>query len=160
MSTYTLPSTSDIEETLGMLFGDDTFIKPIKALPVKAGNGNFVSIYVNDGGDPVAASVFDVAFAAFSSSSLSMIPAGGAKDAVKSGQLSDDMLENLNEVMNIISRLLMDGDAPHLRLQTVYEDAGELPEKALAMVNAPAGRIDCEVSIPRYGKGNLSLLVT
>lgn len=160
MSTYTLPSTSDIEETLGMLFGDDTFIKPAKPLPVKTGNGNFVSIYVNDGGDPVAASVFDMAFAAFAGSSLSMIPAGGAKDAVKTGELSDDMLDNLNEVMNIISRLLMDGDTPHLRLQTVYADAGKVPDNALAMVNAPAGRTDCEVSIPRYGKGYLSLLVT
>jgi hypothetical protein len=160
MSTYTVPSTSDTEETLSMLFGDDTLIKSGKALDIKAGNGNFIAIYVNDTGSPVAASMCDVAFAAFAGSSLSMIPAGGARDAVKSRDLSEDMLNNLNEVMNIISSLFMDKNTPHLRLDTIYGDAGELPENALAIANTPAGRVDYEVDIPRYGKGMLSLLVT
>jgi hypothetical protein len=160
MSTYTVPSTSDTEETLSMLFGDDTLIKSGKALDIKAGNGNFVAIYVNDDSSPVAASVCDVSFAAFAGSSLSMIPAGGARDAVKSRDLSVDMLNNLNEVMNIIGSLLMDKDTPHLRLETIYADAGELPENALAIVNAPTGRANYEVDIPRYGKALLSLLVT
>lgn len=160
MSTYTVPSTSDTEETLSMLFGDDTFIKTGKALDVKAGNGNFIAVYVNDDNSPVATSICDVSFAAFAGSSLSMIPAGGAKDAVKSKDLSDDMLNNLNEVMNIIGSLLMDKDTPHLRLETIYKDAGEVPENALAMASAPAGQVSYEVDIPRYGKGLLSLFVT
>lgn len=160
MSTYTVPSKSDTEETLSMLFGDDTLIKMGKALDVKAGNGNLIAIYVNDDGSPVAASVCDISFAAFAGSSLSMIPAGGARDAVKSKELSEDMLSNLNEVMNIVSSLFMDKDTPHLRLDTIYKDAGELPENALAVVNTPAGQVSYEVDIPRYGKGLLSLLAT
>jgi hypothetical protein len=160
MSTYTVPSTSDTEETLSMLFGDDTLIKTGKALDVKAGNGNLIAVYVNDEGSPVAASVCDIAFAAFAGSSLSMIPAGGARDSVKSKELSEDMLNNLSEVMNIVSSLFMDKDTPHLRLETIYKDAGELPENALAVVNAPAGQVSYEVDIPRYGKGLLSLSAT
>lgn len=160
MSTYTVPSASDTEETLSMLFGDDTFVKQGKALEVNGGNGNYIAVYIDDEGSPVAISMCDISFAAFAGSSLSMIPAGGARDAVKSKDLSEDMLNNLNEVMNIISSLFMNKDTPHLRLETIYPNAGELPENALAMASAPVGQANYEVEIPRYGRGLLSLLVT
>lgn len=161
MSTqYCLPKPADSKELLTMLFGDEPTIKPGKPLDIKAGSGNIVAVYIADDEKPVAFSVCDLSFAAFASSSLSLIPAGGAKDAIKSGKLSDSMWANLHEIMNIMSRLLMDSNTAHLKLGALYEDPKRLLDDARSVITAAKQRVDLEVGIPRYGNGRISLLIT
>lgn len=159
-TNYHLPKVADMKDMLVMLFGDDAVVKPGKPLEVKAGAGSMVATYIADDGTPVAVSVCDVPFAAFAGSSLSLIPAGSAKDAAKTGTLSEVMWGNLREVMNILSRLLMDPDTPHLKLDLLYKDPKELPQNVLAMIKGAKGRADFEIVIPRYGNGRLSFLAT
>jgi len=89
-----------------------------------------------------------------------MLPAGAAKDAIKTKKLEQAMLDNLYEVMNILSTLLMNEHTPHLKLATLYPDIGKLPADAKALLSAIKGRADFSVNVPRYGVGNLALLTT
>ena len=159
-TSYCLPKVADVKEMLNMMFGGDAAVKSGRALDIKAGTGALVAIYVADDGAPVAASACDISFAAYAGSSLSLIPAGSAKDAAKTGALSDVMMGNLNEIMNILSRLLMDTNTPHLKLDSLYRDPKQLPDNTSAMIARPKGRVDYEVTVPRYGSGRLSFLVT
>lgn len=99
-------------------------------------------------------------FAAFAGAALTKIPLGGAEDAAESGELTENMLGNLYEVMNICSRLFMDSSSPHLKLDKLYASISDLPDNALALVNAITGRLDLKVNIPGYGEGHLSFLST
>ena len=145
---------------LGMLFGNDLTIDEVEALPTDSGSGNAAAVFVSDDGTPVTACVCDMNFAAFAGSALTKIPPGGAEDAAKSGDLTDNMVGNLHEVMNICSRLFMSGSSPHLRLDKTHAKIADIPENAASMLQAIAGRLDLKVKIPGYGEGQIAFLAT
>jgi len=154
------PREIEVRQMLAMLFGNDLTISESEELPVSAESNNAAALYVADDGTPVTACICDMNFAAFAGSALTKIPPGGAEDAAKSGELTDNMMGNLNEVMNICSRLFMSGSSPHLRLDKMYASITELPENAKTMFDAVSGRLDLKVSIPGYGEGHLAFLAT
>lgn len=157
-TTHPTPNETEARQMLAMLFGNDLEIAPVDALATEADSGHAAAVFVTDEGLPVTACVCDLNFAAFAGSALTRIPPGGAEDAAKSGKLTDNMLGNLNEVMNICSRLFMNGSSPHLRLDKLYASISEIPDDARALVDSITGRLDLKVSIPGYGDGHLSFL--
>ena len=70
------------------------------------------------------------------------------------------MQGNLKEVMNICSRLFMDDNSPHLKLDNLYESIGALPDSARSLMDSVQDRLDLIISIPDYGDGKLSFLST
>ena len=67
------------------------------------------------------------------------------------------MLANLGEIMNIATRLLLTDTSPRLKLDKVYA-AKAVPADAAAIVANARGRIDFQVSFPKYGSGTLAAL--
>ena len=159
-TTHPTPRDIEVRQMLAMLLGNDLEISEVDALPTDAESSVAAAVFVADDDTPVTACVCDMNFAAFAGSALTKIPPGGAEDAAKSGELTDNMLGNLNEIMNICSRLFMSGNSPHLRLDKLYASISELPENARALVDSISGRLDLKVSIPGYGEGHLSFLAT
>ena len=159
-TTHPFPNDAQLQEMLGMLFGNDLKINPGDPVATDADSKSVVAVFVSADGSPATACFCDFPFAAYCGAALSMIPKGGAEDAAKSGELSEMMRGNLNEIMNICSRLFISNDTPHVKLETLYDKAGELPENARAMVDATTGRSDFKVSIPGYGEGHISFLST
>ena len=158
-TTYVLPNAATLVETFEMLFGGKGPVTPGKRLDPKAGSGCPVATYVDDAGKVVAIVFCDLEFAAYAGSALSMLPAAAAKEAIKTRKLEPTMLDNLYEVMNILSTLLMNERTPHLKLDALHPDPGKIPADARSLLSKPAGRADFTVSVPRYGSGNLALLV-
>ena len=159
MPVYVLPNATAMTKNVAMLFGDDTKVAPGKPQDDKTGSGNLIAIYIDDADKPVAAVLCDIPFAAYAGCALSMLPAGAAKDAIKTKKLEQTMLDNLYEVMNIVSTMLMDERTPHLKLGTLYPDLSKLPADAKALLAAVAkNHADFIVTVPRYGAGTLSLL--
>jgi hypothetical protein len=154
------PRDVEVRQMLAMLFGNDLTISEAEELPVSVESKNAAALYVADDGTPVTACVCEINFAAFAGSALTKIPPGGAEDAASSGELTENMMGNLNEVMNICSRLFMSGSSPHLRLDKMYASIAELPENAKTMLDTVSGRLDLKVSIPGYGEGYLAFLAT
>ena len=159
MPVYLLPNATAITKTVAMLFGDDAKVAASKPLDPKPGSGNLMAVYVDDADKPVAAVLCDIPFAAYAGCALSMLPAGAAKDTIKTKKLEPAMFENLYEIMNIISTMFMDEHTPHLKLATLHPDLGKLPADAKALLTAVAkNHADFMITVPRYGAGNLSLL--
>lgn len=157
---HPIPKKDEVRLMLAMLFGGGLAVENGKPVVTAKGGKSVVAVYVNDEKMPVTACACDHPFAAFAGAALSRIPAGVAKDAVKSGEFSEMMLGNLYEIMNICSRLFMDNSSPHLKLDAVYATPDKMPDNALAMVAAATGRLDLAISIPGYGSGSLSFLAT
>ena len=161
MSTiHPYPNDAQLQEMLGMLFGNDLKINPGDPVATDADSKSIVAVFVSADGSPATACFCDLPFAAYCGAALSMIPKGGAEDAANSGELTEMMRGNLNEIMNICSRLFISNDTPHVKLETLYDRAGELPDNARAMVDATTGRSDFKVLIPGYGEGHISFLST
>ncbi len=84
-----------------------------------------------------------------------MLPVAAAKDAAKASELTGVMIENLREIMNICTRLVMDATSPHLKLDQLYP-AKSLPAAAAALLGAAQGRREFQIQLPKYGGGVLA----
>jgi len=156
MSTkFPLPKDDDLKNMLKMLFGDELVVESKEC---DLGDKAMYALYLDDEDAPVCASIFDHNFAAFAGSSLTRIPVGGAEDAAASGDFSEMMLSNVNEVMNICSRALMDNSSPHLRLDKIYATLDAMPDNARGLIETNAGRAGFSVNIPEYGTGDVAFV--
>jgi hypothetical protein len=157
-TAYPMPDSAKVKLMLGLLF-DGLEVKPGKKFDIVPPSGSWVGLYVGDDGKPVAACAVDVLLAANSAAALSMLPPAVAKDAAKTKELTDVMVANLQEIMNICSRLLMNDGSAHLKLDKVYPSKS-LPPAVTAMLGAAQGRVDFELNVPKYGVGTLAVLST
>ncbi len=156
MSKIPLPKPIDLQQILAMMYGNGLKAEPGEPVPAEPGAKSLVAIYVDDDDQPIAACTVDYPFTAYAGASLTRIPLGTAEECAQTGEFSEIMLGNVHEIMNICSRLLMDSESPHLRLQTLYKAPEELPENVLPMIqNAPEGA-DFSVTFPNYGDGRIS----
>jgi hypothetical protein len=155
-TVYPLPDVARVKSMLGMMF-DGLEVKQGGKLDMAPTSNAYVGVFVGDDGKPGALCACDLPLASNIASALSMLPPAAAKDAAKSKQLTEVMLANLREVMNICSRLLIVDGSPHLKLDQVYE-AKAVPEPARAIVAGAKGRIDFEIGVAKYGPGVMSVL--
>lgn len=157
-TAYPLPDAPKVQHILGMLF-DGLDVKTGGTFDQTPDGGAWFGVFVDDEGTPVALCGADVSLAAGLSSALSMLPPSAAKEAAQSRELSGGMCENLREVMNICTRLVLDSTSPHLKLDQLCPIRA-LPAAAAAILgNAPARR-EFNLKLPRYGGGVLSVLST
>ncbi len=157
---HPIPGKCDLQKILVMLYGDGLELDTGSSVSADSGCKSVIAIYVNDADEPVTACICDYEFVAYAGSALTRIPPAGAAEAAVTGDFSEMMLGNLHEVMNICSRLFMDGKSPHLRLAKVYTSPDDVPANARDVIQSTMGRADFEIEVPGYGKGNLSFLST
>jgi len=137
-----------------MIFGDDLSASGCES---PAPDGKYVATFLSDDDQLVALCVCDKEFVAYSGAALSMIPADVAKEMIAGNAVTDAMVDNFYEVMNICSKLLMSESGAHLRLgKTLSPDQSADPIAAMKESQTAAFVVD----IPRYGKGTLTFVIT
>jgi hypothetical protein len=155
-TAHPLPDGPKIIQVLGLLF-DGLDVKAGGTFDQTPAGGAWFGVFVADDGTPVALCGADANLAATFGCAFSMLPAGMVKDAAKSRELTDVMIDNMREIMNICSRLVMDATSPHLKLDQIYP-VKSLPAPAAALLGAPSGRKEFQVQLPKYGGGVLAFL--
>ena len=100
----------------------------------------------------------DLAVAAFLGAALAMVPAGGAEEAVKEGELGANLIDAYSEVANIMAGLLCADGYPHVRWVSVAKSLDALTDDDKAIVAGPKQRIDVEIEIEGYGGGKMTIL--
>ena len=153
-TAYPLPDGPKIVDLLGLLF-DGLEVKAGGSFDQTPAGGAWFGVFVTDSGHPAALCGADANLAATFGAAFSMLPVGVAKDAAKTRELTAVMIDNMREIMNICSRLVMDAASPHLKLDQVYP-AKSLPAPAAALLGAPSGRREYQVQLPKYGGGVLA----
>lgn len=155
-NAYPLPDGPKITNMLGLLF-DGLDVKAGGTFDQTPAGGSWFGVFVADSGNPVALCGVDANLAATFGAAFSMLPVGVAKEAAKTRELTGVMIDNMREIMNICSRLVMDATSPHLKLDQIYP-AKSLPAPAAALLGAPGGRKEFQVQLPKYGGGVLTFL--
>jgi hypothetical protein len=156
-TAYPLPDARKITELLGLLF-DGLDVKAGGTFDQSPAGGAWFGVFVADSGEPVALCGADANLAATWGSAFSLLPVGAAKDAAKSRELTQVMIDNMREIMNICTRLVMDASSPHLKLDQIYQTRS-LSAPATALLDASKNRREFLVQVPKYGGGVLTFLV-
>lgn len=151
-----VPTVNNVQQIFEGLCGDEAEVTQGEMLSAE---NALAAMYINNDGAPVGVVLFDMPFAAYAGAYLSLVPKEGAQDVVDDGVLFSPIKENVNEVMNICSRLLMDEHTPHIRFKQVFEKASQLPAEAKNVLDNGPGRGSFMVKIPGYGNGRLSVIV-
>ena len=154
-NNYVIPTTQAVSGLLAMIFGDGVETKDHEAPDLES---QHVATFIDDDDQLVALCVCDKEFVAYSGAALSMIPADVANEMISGNSISEAMVGNFYEVMNICSKLLMSDSSAHLRLDKTLS-----PEESTEPVSAlkdSAKIIGFNVGIPKYGTGMLTFLVT
>jgi len=118
---YQKPDAKQFSDMLQMFVGPAAVASDAGA--AASSEFSHTAIYINGDGDVVATCAVGLPTAAALGCSLSMIPPGGAECMVEDNELSDMATDNLYEVMNILSSLLMSDKTAHLKLQKVEPGA-------------------------------------
>jgi len=155
-TAYPLPDGAKIVQMLGLLF-DGLEVKAGGIFDQTPAGGAWFGVFLADNGNPVALCGADANLAATLGAAFSLLPVGAAKDAAKERELTSVMIDNMREIMNICSRLLMDATSPHLKLDQIYPGKS-LPARAAALLGAPNGRKEFQIQLPKYGGGVLTFM--
>jgi hypothetical protein len=153
-----IPIQESVRDFFTDLLGRGVAASKRSALPYDEEDPLVVGRYLDDAGETAALLVSDLDFAAFSGAALAMIPKVVAAEAIKAGALSDTLLDNFREVVNVFSSLLNAPTTPHLVLKTL-ERHPEGTADVAELLEAPRRRRDFDVTIEGYGSGVLAVLV-
>jgi hypothetical protein len=155
-TSYPLPDGPKLVDLLGLLF-DGLDVKPGGAFDQSPAGGAWFGVFVADSGEPVALCGADTNLAATFGAAFSMLPVGAAKEAAKARELTAVMIDNVREIMNICTRLVMDATSPHLKLEQIYP-IKSLPAPASKLLGAAKSRREFQIQLPKYGGGVLTFL--
>ena len=154
MTDYILPDAKSVQKILAVMYGDELAVDQDDSAALA---DRHVATYVGDDKDIVALCACEDRFVAYAGAALTMVPANVADEMVQQKDLSDIILENFHEVMNICSRLLINDTSPHLRLDKTLAP-GE-SEAAMSAVTEQSRVMNFKVAIPEYGDGHISFLI-
>lgn len=156
MSTnYVMPTSQSVCSLLSMIFGEGLDVSDCEPSDL---SNQHVATFIDDNDQLVALCVSDKQFVAYSGAALSMIPADVANEMIAGNAVTEAMVGNFNEVMNICSKLLMTDSSAHLRLdKTLNPDESA---EAVASLQESGQISGFGVDVPRYGKGTLIFVIT
>lgn len=153
---YVTPKADEISSLLGMVFGENP--KVVESDDQKL-DDKYIAPFINRDNKLVAYCAGDLPCVIFSGACLSMMPKGTAEDMVKDGNVDESVMLNYYEVMNIITKVLMDDDSEHLRIAKRILN----PEEGVKATNVMRGKgktYSFEMEVPGYGPGKLVFQVT
>lgn len=146
------PEESQLVQMLNMILGFSTKAKEFDSFDIDA--VSHTAVYVNDDGEKVASCLCTLPTAASLGCALSMIQPGSAESMVEDKELTQMATDNLYEVMNIFSSLLMDDKSSHLKLSEL--NAANDP----SVQNDEWQSYAFAVDMGKYGEGHLLFKVS
>ena len=151
-----LPPVEALEKLFFELYGKPVPLKSLPRGPVEP--PWVVSVY--RGGDDTArvACLCELVLACRAGAALSMMPVETAEESVASGHLSETLLENYREVMNVMATVLS-GHGVRVVLREITGPPENAPPELLRKALTSKRRLDAEVSLPGYGAGRLMFAV-
>ncbi|HBR97242.1 MAG TPA: hypothetical protein DD979_07670 [Gammaproteobacteria bacterium] len=158
MTNFAIPKKIEVQQMLGMLYDNEISVEDAEPIAAQEDPKAMVAVYVDDNDVPVTACTCDFNFTAYAGGALTKIPQGGAAEMAETGEFSQMIMGNFYEVMNICSRLFMNSQTPHLRLEKTYPKLDDAPGEVTTIFTEAASNVGFKVNIDGYGEGQLSFV--
>lgn len=153
-----------IASMLETLFDKTVIVTEIKPRKINASGQHCLGTYTDSldkslASPPITAvALFDFPFACYSAAALSMMPAGGAEDAVRTGDIPESLSDNMHEILNVCVGFFGDGSlGANLRLHEMMLFPPTNPTRLKETLQNTAGRKDYHIDIDGYGEGEMTL---
>lgn len=160
MTTTPLPQLKEIKDLYAGLVGRACTAERADRHMTPETKGLVVGTYLSNRGQVEAVVALDVPLGAYLGASIGLMPPAPAKDAAADGKLSDVLLENVFEVLNVTAGLFNTQDAPHLVLADIFDSTrGALPSAAVSFLRSTGRRLDAQVEIAGYGAGAFTVVL-
>jgi hypothetical protein len=156
-----LPQLKELRDLYGGLVGRGcTAERASDLMTPETKPGIVVATYVSNRAQVEAVVAVDVPLGAYLGAAIGLMPPAPAKDAVADGALSDVLLENVGEVLNVTAALFNAEGAPHLKLAEVFDSTrGALPGAPVSFLRSTGRRLDATIEIAGYGGGALTVVL-
>lgn len=154
-----LPSRMAVREMLMDMLDRDVSVAPSRPWAPSPGDPGAAAVYLDDGMRLRALIACDLELSVALGASIALIPKKAAADCVAEGRLTEDMVENLNEVVNILAGLFNLPDRPHVKLYALHVPGMPLPTDISAQLRTYGKREDLKVEVAGYASGRLSLVL-
>ena len=148
-----------VRDILLDMLGRDVKVGPSEPWAPSARDLVAVAVYVDDGMRLRALISCSLELSVALAAAIALIPAKAAVECVKEGRLTEDMVENLNEVLNIMAALFNRPNKPHVKLYALHVPGSPPPDDLSGQLRAFGKRSDLKVEVVGYGSGRLSLVI-
>ncbi|MDO5672827.1 MAG: hypothetical protein Q4G30_08270 [Actinomycetaceae bacterium] len=160
MSETPLPTAKEIRDVFEGLLGRTVEVETdYEIIDPHAEFGACTALFVDGLQRMYAIAVMDLDLAAYVGAALALLPPGAAQDAINEGNIGDHIIENVYEVLNVLSSLFNKPGAPHLSIYLMYTPGEKLPPDVHETATSYVERRDSILDIEGYGKGRLGILV-
>ncbi len=153
--TLVLPTQEQVTRLFSDLLGRKVTAKKVPAQPLHSEAPALVAQYVYQHGGTGALIFCDLAVACHAGAALMLLPPPSAVAAVKAGQLTGTIVDNMREVLNVSANLFIHEMRAHVRLGAIFELPKELPADIAKILAKPLARIDLNVEVSGYGSGRM-----
>ena len=153
-----MPDVSELGAQLGALVGKTATIRECDAANI-FDESCHTARYATRDDDLAALCQVELPIAAALGAALAMIPLGVAEEAIKVGELGENLTDAYSEVANIMAGLLCADGTPHVRwIGSVEKTLGALTDDDKQIIQSPCGRVDVEIEIEGYCGGKMSIV--
>lgn len=156
---FPAPIQEDVRDLLGDLLGRGVAVDKTSKLEMEEDACGLLGVYATDDGDLAALTIIDGPLGARAGAALSMVPQTVADEAIKKNELTETLIDNVREIVNIFARFLNSAKTPHVRLVNTLVLPGAFEPNVRGLYLAPEFRRDFAVQIEGYGSGRFSILI-
>ncbi len=154
MAVAQIPAALGVAKSLGGIVNKDIKVTLNKNTAAIAVAGSFVGRYDDGSGVLEALIVMDLPLVASLGASLSLIPGGVVKDAIKDKKIEGDMMDNAYEVTNIMANSFV---GKRVRL-VGFHPPGAAPAEVAQFAATAKQVMFFDVAIPGYPGGIIGFL--
>jgi hypothetical protein len=148
-----------VRDMLLDMLGRDVTVAPSEPWAPTLSEPGAVAVYVDDGSRLRALISCDLELSVALGASIALIPVKTAAFSVEDRRLSEDIAENLNEVVNILAAVFNTPNAPHVRLYALHLPGVAPPADVSGQLRIYGKREDLKIEVAGYGSGRMSLVV-
>jgi hypothetical protein len=159
MSSYQLPPPAQVLNLLKGLLGMPITVQEQKKA-ASPWTPAMAAVYVANDDTISALLLCDLAGANQLGAALSLLFPAVALENIKAKRICEATLENLREICNVGVNLFTQPGSPRLRLRDVLiATTAPLPADVQQATRKATSRLNLDVEVPRYGRGQLALAV-
>ena len=158
-ANFPIPADDRVRDVLGDLMGRSVSVTRVPGLELDLGRPAAIADYELDTGKVGVLCVADIRLANALGAALTMVAPGAVDDAIANLTLEDSTIDNLREVVNVMTSLFNTNDTPHVKFRDVRRLPSQLPAETAQLLGSPRARRDFDITVESYGTGTLSVLV-
>lgn len=153
------PTPLAVRSLMSDLLGRAVEVNLLTKRQLASGAAAAVAVYIGETGALAGVVATDVVLGASLGAGLALLPPRLVGECDAAGELTDDVMENLAEVFNVMTPSLNAEGRPRVTLDMVYRKGDPLPAPVARMLDGQIGQVPLSVNVPGYGSGNLAIVV-